>query len=429
LINKTKAVFLSVGKKGFFHLLSANLLLQLAGFASQFFVAGFLEPIDLGRIKIMQSIIQIIVILAGVGLNSSVLKLCSENRTQQETEAIYLSGLIVTLLSTFIAYFCLIALSFLNALSTDEVINNLMFIFAIAIIPIAINSYQTAFLQAVKRVKDIAKIQVTTKIIAIVLIIVLTYYFSLIGFLVATIFGFFFTSALFIYKTREAIYSGSRSISNLENFFIFVKEHLYYAKYSSIANVSGQLAIVADMLFINYFIEDRASIGQYAFALTLVLILDLLLSTIQQMCAPYFSGMENNRIALLSSFKKYQGYLYIIVIILPVCVYIALSLIVLYAFDEKYSQALQLFPFLLSAWAIRALYSLKGVVFWGSGYVKLSSILGIINIALSIPLLYIGAHYNVIGVATAKLIAMLISYCTVSTTFYFLYYKKIDHAS
>lgn len=425
LIHKTLALLTSVNKKGFFHLLSANLLLQLAGFSSQFFVAGFLEPIELGRIKIMQSMIQIIVVLASIGLNSSVLKLCSEQRSKQEKDAIYFTGLIITLLSTFIAYFLLITLASFDVLSQDKAINNIMLFFALAIIPIAINSYQTAYLQAIKLIKSIAKIQVITKIVTLCLVITLTYYFNLIGFIVATLIGFFLTSIYFIVNSKKSLISGWRHVTYFNNFWDNCKKHIYYAKYSSLANVAGQVAILADILFLNFFIEDRTSIGQYAFALTLVLILDLLLSTIQQMCSPYFSGMEKDKAALVNSFKKYQGYLYIIVCFFPIVIYWAFSWLVPMLFGDKYDLAIELLSILLASWAIRALYALKGAAFWGGGDIKKTSILGIINLIISLPILYIGTYGGVLGVAVAKFIAIFIAYFIVSVTFYLTYYRKI----
>jgi O-antigen/teichoic acid export membrane protein len=71
-----------VAAKGFFHLLSANVLIQLVAFASQLFVAGILSPEDVGRIKIITTFLSVFSIIGGMGLNASTLKLCSENRSE-----------------------------------------------------------------------------------------------------------------------------------------------------------------------------------------------------------------------------------------------------------------------------------------------------------------------------------------------------------
>lgn len=76
-----------IKQKGFFHLLSANLLIQAVAFASQLFVAGILSPEDIGRIKFIQTLLSVFSIFAGMGFSASTLKLCSENRTETEKTA------------------------------------------------------------------------------------------------------------------------------------------------------------------------------------------------------------------------------------------------------------------------------------------------------------------------------------------------------
>ena len=64
--------------KGFFHLFSANTLIHLIEFGSQLFIAWILIAEDIGRIKSFQSFAAIAVVIAGLGFNTSVLKLCRE---------------------------------------------------------------------------------------------------------------------------------------------------------------------------------------------------------------------------------------------------------------------------------------------------------------------------------------------------------------
>ena len=73
-----------IQEKGFFHLLSANILIQIFAFASQLFVAGILSPEDIGRIKIIQTYLSVFSVIAGMGLNASTLKICSEGREHKE---------------------------------------------------------------------------------------------------------------------------------------------------------------------------------------------------------------------------------------------------------------------------------------------------------------------------------------------------------
>ena len=72
----------SVNKKGFFHLLFANFFIQFVGFGSQFVVAWFLTPEELGQIKIMQTYLSVVLLFTTLGFTTSTLKLCSENRSK-----------------------------------------------------------------------------------------------------------------------------------------------------------------------------------------------------------------------------------------------------------------------------------------------------------------------------------------------------------
>ena len=104
-------IFRRVNKNGFFHLLTVNLFIQVVLFASQLFVAGILAPDDIGRIKIIQTYLSFFSIIAGLGFNSSTLKLCSENRSKKELADLFQSALFFTIFSTFSIYTVILVLN------------------------------------------------------------------------------------------------------------------------------------------------------------------------------------------------------------------------------------------------------------------------------------------------------------------------------
>jgi O-antigen/teichoic acid export membrane protein len=80
LLNKYISEIQNIGQKGFFYLFATNGLILIISFISQLFVAGILDPVDIGRIKIMQTYIGLASLLGGFGFNTSLLKLASEQR-------------------------------------------------------------------------------------------------------------------------------------------------------------------------------------------------------------------------------------------------------------------------------------------------------------------------------------------------------------
>ena len=89
MLDKTLVLLRNVTDKGFFHLLSANVLMGFFAFGSQLLVAKFLTPLELGQIKTMQAILGVATIAAGFGFNTAVLKLCSEARPSNEKYYIF----------------------------------------------------------------------------------------------------------------------------------------------------------------------------------------------------------------------------------------------------------------------------------------------------------------------------------------------------
>ena len=79
--------------KGFFHLLSVNLLAQALGLGTILVVAKFLSPRELGEVRILQSYTALIIAVAAFGYDTAILKVCSEARPLEERLAILRLGL------------------------------------------------------------------------------------------------------------------------------------------------------------------------------------------------------------------------------------------------------------------------------------------------------------------------------------------------
>jgi len=184
-INNKLSLFQQFYKRGFFHLLSANIFIQLVSFASQLFVAGILAPADMGRIKIIQTYLSIFSIVAGMGFNTSVLKLCSEERSFSDKKKIFQSALLFTILSTLSLYFIIIILNAFGILSTDKIIQTLI---PLGLFPIVTNSLFmvfVAYFQATKKIKLISNLTVLNKLIAIIAIISFTCWLGIKGYYLA----------------------------------------------------------------------------------------------------------------------------------------------------------------------------------------------------------------------------------------------------
>ncbi|MBU0581251.1 MAG: oligosaccharide flippase family protein, partial [Candidatus Margulisbacteria bacterium] len=230
-INKFSKILRNVEGKGFFHLLLANFFIQFIGFGSQLLVAKFLSPLELGQIKIMQSFIAVTSIFAGFGFNTSILKICAENRSLEQKQFIFKKNCYYSALPTLFVILVLFMLAKLQLLSPDKTVNKWMSIFVISIPAAVYTALIMFYLQALKQIKIMAKMQTLIRLMGFVILIVVTYLFKLSGFIFSSI-----TIGYLAMVPLVNLVKGSfKSIAKVKNVF---KESFNYAKWGLLANAA-----------------------------------------------------------------------------------------------------------------------------------------------------------------------------------------------
>lgn len=190
-------------KVGFFHLLSANILLQIAGFGGQIFLTRVLSVEDIGRIRVLQSFLSILLMLATVGMNTTILKLCSEDITQKEKYRILKMSIFLSVIVsfgvmgiTFIAAVC-------SVLSNDEIINEQMLIYILQLPFLVLNSLGMAYLQSQQKIKTMSNLQSFTKIFVLIVSTVCAFTFGLMGYISGLVIATSITSSLLFYLLKD----------------------------------------------------------------------------------------------------------------------------------------------------------------------------------------------------------------------------------
>lgn len=398
---------------GFFHLLSANFLIQLITFSSGLFVAWILTPEQIGQIKVLQTYSGVAIILAGLGFNTSTLKLCSEKRSPGEKSYLYNRAFQYTFFTVGISYLIFTTAALLGFISTDPVINQLFPFYFIALLPNTINNLQIAYLQALKRIKEMAKIQSITKLFSVVFIIGLTYFFNIYGFIASTIIGASITLILMNRKTRQI--NQHNPEEPLQKAFT---THWFYAKFSFLANALGYIGSYLDIFILNYVISDREDLGYYSFAVTLILGLRLITATVQQITTPYFSekSMEINEWKRI--FKKYNNLFLLLSIVISILAYFGIGPVLHFLFSGKYDASAPYFQLLTITWFIRNLYVLRGVAIWGLGRINMNFYASLIAFPVNVGIMYLAiSKYSTIGAAYGSIASAMFSFLVVLIIF------------
>lgn len=389
----------NIREKGFFQLLSANILIQVFAFASQLFVAGILSPEDLGRIKIIQTYLSIFSVIAGMGFNASTLKICSEGRSHKENTEHFNAALLFSIISTVIVYIIVLLINYFEFLSSDILIRLLIPLGLFPLISNTLFVLFTGYFQATKEIKLFSNLTVINKLISIIGVIIFAYYWGIKGYYIA--FNLSFILMIFI---SLMILKKKLKFSFQFNFNLMFITHWKYAKSSLFSNIIAELSAYIDIILIGFLIPDMHEIGLYSFALTITVILRLFPSTVQQITIPYFSSFKESKYEFIKIFKRYNKILYFVVIISLITLLIIAPPVLNLIFDGKYDNSYTYLILLSLGWSIRNLNQLQSAAIFGLGKIHYNAYIGLYTLFGNIIIYPIAIFYfGITGAAYASI--------------------------
>ncbi len=388
-----------IRQKGFFHLLTANILIQIVAFTSQLIVAGILAPEDIGRIKIIQTYLSIFSIVAGMGFNISTLKLCSENRTQEERDTLFRAGVFFTIISSTCLYLLILMLNYLHIFTRDSHVQWLIPLGLFPVVSSSLFSIITSYFQAANKIKILSTITVSNKVISIIGIVILSYFLGIKGYYVAYNFGLILM-LLVCFKVLSFKHTGTSSSEILSYFSV----HWKYAKSSIWANLLSEISAYVDIILIGLFITDMHQIGFYSFALTITVLFRLFPSTVQQITSPLFSSISNQKEQFKIAFNHYNKILHQVVALTFLIALLTIPHITHFVFNGKYDESMQYFPYLAFGWSLRQLVQLQSAAIFGLGKIHYNALISLIVLLFNIIFISISLHfYGLMGAAYASI--------------------------
>ena len=407
-------------RKGFFHLLGANLFTHAASFLAQFGVAWMLPPVDIGRLRILQSYGTLATIFSKFGFDSSVLKLCSEQRSSGEKRELLRFSLRFVIAASVATWMILLLLNYYGFLSADPQLRTYFYYYLPILLALSLTDLQVYYLQALKMIALMSKVQMVTRSLGIVFMLVLTYFFHALGYVV----GLVLAAYLSLYWLRSIVRNLHRAIPKVPLLHAFTA-HWDYAKYSFLANALGQLNNFLDLYLLNYLVSDRVAVGYYGFALVLLIPYNTLTASVQQITTPYFSEHSPVFQTWRALYVKYQRALVVGSLIIALLSIVVVPPFITFIFRDKYDPSLGYFSVLLGGWFIRNLYSLKGVAMWGLGEIRLNFFASLIAFPLTLGTgFYLIHRFQTLGAAYSNVAGQLILFVVVSLMFRIIVRKR-----
>lgn len=374
-------LFQTLKDKGFFHLLSANVIIGLLGFGSQLLVVKFLSPTEIGQIKVLQSLVGVATVLAGFGFNTSVLKLCSEQRSEAEKITLFRRNLTYAIIPTIVVIVAMSIAAQAGLLSPDVQVNQWILVYMFMIPAGVFTSIIMTYLQARKRIKIMAKTQTIIRLFGVAALIGITYYLGFSGYMIAVLLTAYLALLALVLLVRKDLVVNQIQMNSF-------KESFFYARWSTAGNTVSTIGFYLDVLLLNYMIDDREGFGYYSVATIFLFGLNYITTTVQSIAAPYFSEKANDRTEFMRVLKKYQKLLVLLSFGVMVIAAMVVPWFITAVYGEEYASSGIYFRWLTLKYFFWSCGALLGVAILGLGKIKYNFISILISVSISIVMSY-----------------------------------------
>lgn len=382
-------------KNGFFHLAVSNYSVQLIVFSSHLLIAKIMSPEDVGFIKWIETLISIGVVLGAGGATFAILKLIPENKDVLIRKFLLGFALRSTFIFSIGTTFIFILLTYSGLLNDEEKYNSLFYLYSLVIIPTVLTQLLTRYYQSIHDFKRISILLFYLKLGSAVIILSLTFFFFIKGYIISTIITSTISTLLILIDLRKDLFLKSN-----DNFPEIKKYFHSLSNTAFLSQIVDQAKLNAPFLIAYMLIKDKVEFGHYAFAFLLVQGLNVLVSSVQQFLIPQMSATSNNLDEFFQKYSVFEKKFNWISIGLFILAQIFIPTFVFIIFGDKYDVAMPLLRIMLIGWLIQGFFSLKGIIFLSLGKMRFVLYASSAILILSTPIMYcLTLNYEGIGAA------------------------------
>lgn len=344
---------------GYIHVLSMNVILQIAGFGSILLIAGFLGPSDLAIVKTTQAYAAVLLVISGAGLTAPVLRYCADLKLSEgEVALVLITSIKLTACTSILVLVCILSLVVFQW-DVGRQPGAFYLFYALVLPGVSLTALLFVFLQARQKYSILAKNQTGIKLFSIGAILVGTYGWGLDGFLVATI----TTTYAGLMLLLRISYKPQAPLVVVE----LPKEFYRIASFSMAGMLITTCGQSSDYILLDFFDVSRTEVGKYSLATIFYMGAATVTASIQTVITPKFT-------ALIDSPKEFIVYLQDIAskttaVSIAISAFLLLAAAVLQEvfFGESYKGYLLYLFLLLAKYVIWSIYAVFGAAMLGAG--------------------------------------------------------------
>lgn len=386
--------------KKFLYFFSVNIVVKFLSFGTLLAVATMLTPQELGSLKTIQSISEVITTISILGLNTAFLRFyplsLNKERVKIETTYFYtilFTSVILTLISIF--------------LFEDNRLY-LLLIPSTALVSIYIYIYQLQ-----EKYKELALNQAIIKILSFFAVVISTKFYGLNGFILSNVvlsyLGLFY---LFIKNKINLRIKNVRPDC--------VKKAYPVAKYAFVSTIINVVTVNIGIYILNITDVDDEKLGIYSLSVILLIVFQILRNVMQQFISPILTRESKNKDDFISKVKSLQKKVYfsftLIALISGLLFYIIYKYTPLFLIN--YKDSFKYIIFMIGPWLISSYYVIKVVAFNSIGLTKVNLIKDLIIFPITIIVSYLLAHYySIFGLILSQYVITVITCLVVRVMF------------
>lgn len=385
-------------QKGFLHLFSANCLTQLLGFGSLIVVTKILTPGEVGALRIIQSYVAVCLTFATFGQPTAIIKYCAEIRDDGLRSYILKYSLQISLLVSLVIVVAVSMAANYGLISPNDLVVRWMPWYMLLILPNAVFNICLTYLQAVRQFKRMAKVQSVLKILSVVVVILSTWQWGIVGYIGAVVGMMVLSCFIGMWQVEDRFWQQTRQ--QIPAGFHFL------ARVSIFASVVGTLGYYTDVFFLDHFIADREMVGYYALATIFLMIGTQFTGTVQSFLTPYFAEKSYDGHWLWREMMRYQKYLSLVMLVVCPLIYLLVTGLVSIYYGDSYAPVLTFMSVMLMQLWLHTTYSIVGCTLLSINKEHYNLVVALFYLMIKCVLSYfMVTSYGVMGLVYAQIMA------------------------
>ena len=395
------------------HVFLSLLIAKICAFLGSLFIIRILPESDFGTISIVASVFAIFTPFSGFGSHQSLLRFGSLNDNVSEKRSLS-NFLMVKGLGYQILLSVLFLLVSIFYVSRYEYIFYIFIFFAIRLIGFYFFNYIQSELRIFGNNREFASVNNVVNISGVLLLLILSYFFGLKGYLIAIAFTPFISLLWFKKENLKPI---------TENFSFNKKEIWNYGFHASGTALLSDALFSADVLLLSFLMNETA-VANYKVAILIPANITFLALTFMQSDFPMLAKNYQDRNFLWNYIKNYYK------IFIPISALIFLigvifkSEILHLFFSAKYSDNSMVFMILLGGFCLNMLFrNLYGNLLSAVGKMKINTLISALTLILIFGFSFLFVpKFGIDGMGISLSLTLLLN--GLLLMFSFLYYLK-----